>query len=1228
MAFRFAFIIWALATSALCSAATFVVTSAADTGGSVCGGNCTLRQAITAANATAAADTINFAILLPIRGEILISPATSLPSITQPLTINGYSQSGTQPNDDPIVSNAILRIRIDGAATSSADGLNVCAPNVTIRGLAITRFEFRGILASSACGASATQIHGNFIGLTTAGLAPAGTQMNTGIVISGTGSIGSAAPADRNVIGNGATGINVSNSNVSVLGNLLGRNPADTAARTLTTGITFLSTGLTGATVGSLAAPNRIRSSTVGIRLAAGIGIDFAANVVFTSAALGIDLGSDGVTPNDTNDTDVGPNDLQNFPLITSAQRVLGGISLSGTLDVGHPGTLAYKLTTYANSSCHSSGHGEGERILGQTTRNFSSVAQDFTYTQTTSDPLPPGTVITMTATRAGVGTSEFSACFVLDPAPLVVNSSNDVADGVCNATHCSLRDAIILANASTSSGFQRIHFAIPPLNSSSEILIAPTSSLPTLTSTVAIDGYTQPGSTPNNFPEGSNAVLRIRLDGLNAGTDTNGLSICNSNSIIRGLSLTRFRIGVAVGITSSSATCPTLPADVAIQGNWIGLSPAGSPAGALIGIRARGEVLIGSTDLADRNIIANSNTGLLFVQDTEGSQVLGNLIGTDPSGQLPMANVSGITVNTGSPENLLIGSVAAPNFIRFNGEGVSISSGTGAAMGPNNFGQGDGLAVDLSPDGVTPNDIGDGDAGANNLQNFPVLTLAERTDSGVRIAGTLDSGSNATIAFYASRNCHVSGHGPGEVFLGTLFSTAPTSFERQVISDVDFSVFDTITATATRLGSTSEMSACIAVTDPPPGIAVDTQTDSTTLDGGCDVTGDANTCTLREAITLANTQVGNDAIRFAIPGDGPHVITLAADLPIITGGLFIDGYTEQGAVPNADPIASDAVLKIDLRGTGMMLTVCSRETVELRGLALSGGSVATGDASCLGLLHLRGNWFGFSATGASLSFGSIVARQALAMGGSAPALRNVIGNSTTRGLRIDGVSAGASVAGNIFGRSPDLTQFAPNAIAVEINESDVIVGGDGDAINQFYGNGLAILVGGANADFNRLEANHFATSGAATAIDLSDSLSANGINPNDVNDDDIGANEGQNSPVLADGSAGPSSITINGILDVPGGIAAPVDYRLAFYRSAGCNDASGTGNGRRGEVYLGAVEQPFLSNAENFSITLNVPPESGFITATATSPNGSTSEFSNCLVAPRPNGVFANGFE
>lgn len=62
------------------SAATFIVNGKDDTAGSTCGAVCTMRQAISAANATSAADTINLDIdTIPPRGDIVIQPLNNLP---------------------------------------------------------------------------------------------------------------------------------------------------------------------------------------------------------------------------------------------------------------------------------------------------------------------------------------------------------------------------------------------------------------------------------------------------------------------------------------------------------------------------------------------------------------------------------------------------------------------------------------------------------------------------------------------------------------------------------------------------------------------------------------------------------------------------------------------------------------------------------------------------------------------------------------------------------------------------------------------------------------------------------------------------------------------------------------------------------------------------------------------------------------------------------------------
>ena len=119
------------------------------------------------------------------------------------------------------------------------------------------------------------------------------------------------------------------------------------------------------------------------------------------------------------------------------------------------------------------------------------------------------------------------------------VNSTNDVDGGTCDATHCSLREAINAANA--NAGTDTIAFNI---SGAGPHTIQPTSALPTITDPVIIDGYTQPGAMPNtNGPGlGLTTVLKIELDGSNAGAPfVSGLRLTGGNSTIRGLAINRF---------------------------------------------------------------------------------------------------------------------------------------------------------------------------------------------------------------------------------------------------------------------------------------------------------------------------------------------------------------------------------------------------------------------------------------------------------------------------------------------------------------------------------------------------------------------------------------------------------------------------------------------------------------------------------------------------------------
>jgi hypothetical protein len=128
-------------------------------------------------------------------------------------------------------------------------------------------------------------------------------------------------------------------------------------------------------------------------------------NSIFNNVGLGINLGDDGVTANDLGDTDVGPNYLQNFPVLTAAQ---GGPTtrVRGTVNSTPNTTLT--LDFYANQEVDLSSYGEGQRYLGWaevTTDSSGNASFDLALDGESAD----SEFITATATDPDGNTSEFS---------------------------------------------------------------------------------------------------------------------------------------------------------------------------------------------------------------------------------------------------------------------------------------------------------------------------------------------------------------------------------------------------------------------------------------------------------------------------------------------------------------------------------------------------------------------------------------------------------------------------------------------------------------------------------------------------------------------------------------------------------------------------------------------------------------------------------------------------
>lgn len=421
--------------------------------------------------------------------------------------------------------------------------------------------------------------------------------------------------------------------------------------------------------------------------------------------------------------------------------------------------------------------------------------------------------------------------------AEFTVNSTADGGDqapsGVCNTApfpvgtepECTLRAAMDEANATAAA--DTIDFNI---GGSGVKTISPATLLPDITQPVTIDGYTEPGATENTLAAGDNADLRIRLDGLNVPGLSDGLRISAGNSVVRGLSITRFG-GDGIDIFGTATDNNT------IEGDFVGITPGGQDMGNGNGLNLRNGAsgnTVGGTSPKDRNIISGngpssqlSATGVA-IGGTTDNKVMGNYIGTTKSGTGNLGNSgrgvivydseSGNTIGDDDPGD---GLTNAANIIAFNalwGVDVSGATSTGNSILANSIFSNARLGIDLGGNGVTLNDgPGDADTGPNNLQNYPVLSSAKTGRRSTTIKGTLESmpaqgqiGVGYTIQFFENPR---STKDEGKKLIGERIvidtdGDGIIPFVFKPPKKVKEGLFVTATATYNSTGDTSEFSA------------------------------------------------------------------------------------------------------------------------------------------------------------------------------------------------------------------------------------------------------------------------------------------------------------------------------------------------------------------------------------------------------------------------------------
>jgi hypothetical protein len=478
----------AIAIGALCLAvgtcpargATLLVTNTNDSGDG------SLRQAILTSNlSTNVLDFIHFSISGP--GPHTITPLTPLPTVTDPVTIDGYSQSGASANTLPAGDNAVLQIIV-------LESLVLDTTNSTVRGLATRQIQvgalpgpkgsnviegcFIGLdatgtnsLASPGFGvfvqtpnnrvggatpaarnlisgegttgieifeafATGNVVQGNFIGTDRTGTQAIGNTDRAVVVnMNASGNtIGGALPGAGNVIsGNLNRGITLDGANNVVQGNFIGtdvtgRQPLGNARTGVEIGGPGNLVGGTNSGAGNVIAFNGVNgngftTNGVDVKLGAS-GYAILGNSIFDNAGLGIDVNANGlITPG--------------FPVLTLASNTTTATLIRGT----HTPSLTFRLELFTNPTCDPSGNGEGKTLLTSTNITTDGAGN---FTVKWPAPLLPGLFLTATAS----GATEFSPCRMVVAAGGTNSWTNSVSGKWEDAANWSLRVAPFIGHA------------------------------------------------------------------------------------------------------------------------------------------------------------------------------------------------------------------------------------------------------------------------------------------------------------------------------------------------------------------------------------------------------------------------------------------------------------------------------------------------------------------------------------------------------------------------------------------------------------------------------------------------------------------------------------------------------------------------------------------------------------------------------------------------------------
>lgn len=802
-----------------------------------------------------------------------------------------------------------------------------------------------------------------------------------------------------------------------------------------------------------------------------------------------------------------------------------------------------------------------------------------------------------------------------------------------------TLRQALL--NANENPGLDRIRFQIAGTGIKT---LAPATPLPPITDPLILDGTTQPGYVDRPL---------IEINGFNAGANS-GLRLLAGDSEVRGLCINRFG---AEGIRIEG------PGTNLLRANFVGTDPTGIVArgNGTEGILVFGSFgnIIGGTNAADRNLVSGNGNSGVYLLNGGGNLVLGNRIGSSVSGLAALRNGNnGVTIYNSSGNTLggeaasarnlvsgntgsgvyLFGPSAFSNFIGGNYIGVNVSASTALSNSA------DGVTLFNSPSNV----IGGAFPEGRNI-------ISANGGAGVFLNG---AGARANIV----QNNLIGPDATGSISLGNRMAGIAL-----------------LGALSNRIGGSVQSARNLISGNKQDGIFCATNTVGNLIQGnwiGTDIAGMKALSNSMNGIALVGARsnyIGGLAAPLGnvISGNGLHGVsfsnlssgnvihgnligTAAGGLSAVAnhqGGVRVDSHGNR--VGGVEAGARNVISGNRLDGVWLVGRSASNNVVQgnLIGLSAVGTNKVANGRAGVGITDAPGSLIGGAQAGAgNVISGNVEAGIYLYLAGAAfsrvegnkigtdPSGTKALGNgwegiymNTARSNWIGGAAPGA---GNLIAGNNTYGVWLTNSPGNTIQGNWIGISGDGNANFGSVFHALELSAGSSNnvVGAQGLGSNRIANAkGAYTGIRIRDGatrnsilgnevhgngglgidLGAPGVLPNDPCDADAGSNLGQNYPEISQAMVGGiAPLHVRGTLrSVPA-----KTYLLQFFASPNC-DAAGNGEGQTFLGYhlltLGA------SCSAEFTASLEVPLPPGFVvTATATDPDGNSSEFSKCVTA------------